>query len=74
MHASEQKYLEKVKTILREKHPSLENLMEISLKQERDKHERQNEKVIEILKIKDNLIQELEDKLNNQSVHTPSSL
>ena len=59
---SERAYLERIKEMLRERHPSLENLMEISLKQERDKQERQNEKILNILKIKDNLIEELQQK------------
>lgn len=58
----ESKTLEKIREILKDKHPSLEKLMDISLKQEREKHEKQNEKVLQILKIKDGLIDELQKK------------
>ncbi len=56
--------LDKIRQILKEKHPSLEALMDVSLKQEREKHERQNEKVLQILKIKDGVIDELQQKVS----------
>ena len=46
-------YLERMRELLREKEPKLEELMEISLKKEREQNERKDAKVLEILKIKD---------------------
>jgi len=57
--------INQIKQLLKEKHPSLEKLMDISLKQEREKHERQNEKVLQILRVKDNIIAELQQKLDD---------
>eukprot|EP01022_Parablepharisma_sp_SALTPOND_P036388 TRINITY_DN98_c0_g1_i1.p1 TRINITY_DN98_c0_g1~~TRINITY_DN98_c0_g1_i1.p1 ORF type:complete len:3109 (+),score=697.90 TRINITY_DN98_c0_g1_i1:340-9666(+) len=56
--------LNEIRQLLKEKHPSLEKLMDISLKQEREKHERQNEKVLQILRIKDGVIDELQQKVS----------
>lgn len=46
-------YLERMRELLREKEPKLEELMDISLKKEREQNERKDAKVLEILKIKD---------------------
>lgn len=59
-------YIEKVKEILRQTAPSLETLMELSLKQERDKNERRNANVLAILQRKEQLIEDLETRLEEQ--------
>lgn len=55
-------YNSRLKEMMQEKIPSLENLIELTLQQEREKNERKNEKVLEILQIKDSLIEDLEEK------------
>ena len=55
--------MEQVREIVREREPNLEKLVEISLKKERDTNERKNFKVLEILKTKDTLIENLQNKL-----------
>ena len=55
--------MEQVREIVREREPNLEKLVEISLKKERDTNERKNLKVLEILKTKDTLIENLQNKL-----------
>ena len=55
-------YSQKFKEMIKEKVPSLENLIELTLKQEKEKNERKNEKILEILQIKDSLIEDLEEK------------
>ena len=55
--------IEQVKVLLKEKQPDLEKLVNISLMQERSKYERQNEKVLQILKMKDSQINELRQKV-----------
>lgn len=52
----------KIKDMMKESVPSLESLIELTLQQEREKNERKNEKILEILQIKDSLIEDLEDK------------
>jgi hypothetical protein len=54
--------LTQIKTMLREREPNLEQLMELSLKKERDQQERKDAKVLEILKIKDKQIEELQGR------------
>ena len=61
--SDQDKMISKIREILREKHPSLEELMDVTLKEEREKQERQNDKVLQILKIKDDLIGELQGKI-----------
>ena len=61
-------YHQKFKELMNEKVPSLENLIELTLRQEQEKNERKNQKILEILQIKDSLIEDLEDRseeLNN---------
>ena len=53
-------YLTQVKELLKQKAPSLEQLVELSLKQERQSQERKSQKVLEILQIKDSQIEDLE--------------
>lgn len=56
------------KELVNQKVPSLNNLIELTLRQEQEKHERKNQKILEILQIKDSLIEDLEEKceeLNN---------
>lgn len=55
-------YNQQFKDMLNQSIPSLESLIELTLKQERDRQERKNEKVLEILQIKDSLIEDLEEK------------
>ena len=55
--------MEQVREIVREREPNLEKLVEISLEKERDTNERKNLKVLEILKTKDTLIENLQNKL-----------
>ena len=59
----EEPTLSEVRKRLKEEHVELDKLMEVTLKQEREKHERQNEKVLKILSVKDNLIEDLESKV-----------
>ena len=59
-------YLEQVKNALRDKAPSLENLVDLTLQQERERNERKNAKVLEILQIKDSLIEDLEGRVVQQ--------
>jgi chromosome segregation ATPase len=65
-HKKQGEYIEKVKGILRQTAPSLETLMELSLKQERDKNERRNANVLAILQRKEQLIEDLETRLEEQ--------
>ena len=55
--------LEQIKALLREKEPNLEKLVTISLAQERQKHERQNAKVLQILQTKDLEISEIKQQM-----------
>ena len=57
-------YIEEVKTILHQKEPSLEKLVEISLKQEKMKHDQKYFKILEILKNKDTVINALKSKVD----------
>jgi hypothetical protein len=61
-------YHQQLKEMMNQKVPSLENLMSLTLRQEQEKNERKNQKILEILQIKDSLIEDLEDRceeLNN---------
>ena len=61
-------YHREFKEMVDQKVPSLNSLIELTLRQEQEKHERKNLKILEILQIKDSLIEDLEDKceeLNN---------
>ena len=61
-------YHKEFKEMVDQKVPSLNSLIELTLRQEQEKHERKNLKILEILQIKDSLIEDLEDKceeLNN---------
>ena len=55
-------YNKKLKEMMKEKIPSLESLIELTLQQEKERNERKNEKILEILQIKDSLIEDLEEK------------
>ena len=55
-------YHQKFKELMNEKVPSLESLIELTLRQEQEKNERKNQKILEILQIKDSLIEDLEDR------------
>lgn len=48
-----------IKSLLKEREPNLEQLMDLSLKKERSLQERKDAKVLDILKIKDRQIEEL---------------
>ena len=58
-----QEYLTQVKALLREKEPNLEQLMALSLKKEREQQERKDAKVLEILRVKDKILEDLQNKL-----------
>lgn len=51
-----------IKSLLKEREPNLEQLMDLSLKKERSQQERKDAKILEILKIKDRQIEELQTK------------
>jgi hypothetical protein len=48
--------------LLKEKVPSIENLLETTLKKERENQEIKNRQVLEVLKFKDSTINELQKK------------
>ena len=56
---NEKLYCEQVKAMLRDKFPELEELLQISLTEERGKVEEQNEKILCILRDKDHAIEEV---------------
>ncbi|CDW71439.1 UNKNOWN [Stylonychia lemnae] len=58
--------LQQFKVLLREREPNLEQLMELTLKKERDQQERKDAKILEILKIKDKQMEEIQTKFLTQ--------
>lgn len=56
-------YLDQIRQILRSADPNLDNLMDVCLKQDREKQEWNNFKALEILKSKDAIIENLNQKL-----------
>jgi len=52
---------------LKDKVPSIENLLEIALKKERENQETKNRQVLEVLKFKDSTMHELQKKNNESS-------
>lgn len=53
--------------MLKEKVPSIENLLNIALKKERENQETKNRHVLEVLKFKDSTINELQKKNTDSS-------
>jgi chromosome segregation ATPase len=66
-------YLTQVKKLLGDKAPSLERLVELSLRQEREHTERKHAKILEILQIKDSQIEDLQGRVE-QSQKANSAL
>jgi hypothetical protein len=52
-----------MKQLLKEREPALDKLMDLTLKKEREAQEHKDAKVLEILKIKDRQIDELQERI-----------
>ena len=59
-------YFDQVKTMLNERMPNFDELIDLSLKQERQKHQRMSEKALAVLKAKDAEIEELNGRIEEQ--------
>eukprot|EP00347_Sterkiella_histriomuscorum_P007164 403350016 len=62
----DEEIMTKFKQLLREREPNLEQLMDLTLKKERDQQERKDAKILDILKIKDRQIEELQTRTVQQ--------
>lgn len=70
MNKSYEDHINEVKNLLKEKVPSMENLLEVTLKKERENQEIKNRQVLEVLKFKDSTINELQKKNNELNMMT----
>lgn len=59
-------YFDQVKAMLNERMPNFDELIDLSLKQERQKHQRMSEKALAVLKAKDGEIEELNGRIEEQ--------
>jgi len=59
-------YFDQVKAMLNERMPNFDELIDLSLKQERLKHQRMSEKALVVLKAKDGEIEELNARIEEQ--------
>jgi hypothetical protein len=67
MKASEN-YLQKIRELLESKSPDLDAIVDLALKQERLQNEKKNQKILEMFQEKDNVIVELEKKIEDMEV------
>ena len=59
-------YLNEVRSLLREREPKLEQLMEVSLRKERVEQEKMDARLLEILKIKDRQLGDIQEENRTQ--------
>ena len=59
-------YLNEVRSLLREREPKLEQLMEVSLRKERVEQEKKDARILEILKIKDRQLGDIQEENRTQ--------
>jgi hypothetical protein len=62
MNKSYEDHINEVKNLLKEKVPSIENILDVTLKKDRENQEIKNRQVLEVLKFKDSAINELQKK------------
>jgi len=62
MNKSYEEHINEVKNLLKEKVPSIENILDVTLKKDRENQEIKNRQVLEVLKFKDSSINELQKK------------